>query len=212
MFYQKKICKNIIILIKIFIWKNYLVEKNIPNIIFYANLKTILKDKYKYEEETDCYLDITSSQLPVVSKFIKFWDTSIIEYDSELEMDELLILFRQWLNNSKICVNINESLLIDLIHHFYPDITILDNKFIQNVKCGLWDKKNDVINSLELFKLKCNEQEEISSKSLNDACEYYTSTKNLINVSKIYFEKVAIEVINIHIDEDGLIKSSWWKV
>ena len=52
----------------------------------------------------------------------------------------------------------------------------------------------------------------MSSKSLNDAYEYYTSTKNLINVSKIYFEKVAIEVINIHIDEDGLIKSSWWKV
>ena len=196
----------------IFLWKNYLVEKNIPNILFYANLKTILKDKYKYEEETDCYLDITSSQLPVVSKFIKFWDTSIIEYDSELEMDELLILFRQWLNNSKICVNINESLIIDLIHHFYPDITILDNKFIQHVKCGLWDKKNDVINALELFKLKCNEQEEMSSKSLNDAYEYYTSTKNLINVSKIYFEKVAIEVINIHIDKDGLIKSSWWKV
>jgi hypothetical protein len=196
----------------IFLWKNYLVEKNIPNILFYANLKTILKDKYKYEEETDSYLDITSSQLPVVSKFIKFWDTSIIEYDSELEMDELLILFRQWLNNSKSCVNMNESLLIDLIHHFYPDITILDNKFIRNVKCGLWDKKNDVINALELFKLKCNEQEEMLSKSLNDAYEYYTSTTNLINVSKIYFEKVAIEVINVHIDEDGLIKSSWWKL
>jgi hypothetical protein len=106
----------------------------------------------------------------------------------------------------------NESLLIDLIHHFYPDITILDNKFIRNVKCGLWDKKNDVINALELFKLTCNEQEEMLSKSLNDAYEYYTSTKNFIYVSKIYFEQVALEVINVHIDEDGLIKSSWWKL
>jgi len=196
----------------IFLWKNYLVEQNIPNILFHANLKTILKDKYKYEEESDSYLDITSSQLPLVSKFIKFWDTSIIEFDSELEIDEVVSLFRHWLNNSKSCVNMNETLLIDLIHHFYPDISIMDNKFIQNVKCKLWDKRNDVINSLELFKLKCNEQEETLTKSLNEAYEYYTSAKNLLNVSKMYFEKVAAEVINGHIDGDGLIQSSWWKV
>ena len=196
----------------IFLWKNYLVEQNIPNILFHANLKTILKDKYKYDEESDSYLDITSSHLPLVSKFIKFWDTSIIEYDSELEIDEVVSLFRHWLNNSKSCVNMNETLLIDLIHHFYPDISIIDNKFIQNVKCKLWDKRNDVINSLELFKLKCNEQEETLTKSLNEAYEYYTSAKNLLNVSKMYFEKVAAEVISGHIDGDGLIQSSWWKV
>jgi hypothetical protein len=196
----------------IFLWKNYLVEQNIPNILFHANLKTILKDKYKYDEESDSYLDITSSHLPTVSKFIKFWDTSIVEYDSELEMDELLALFRQWLNNSKSCVNMNEALLIDLIHHFYPDISIIDNKFIQNVKCRLWDKRNDVINALELFKLKCNEQEETLCKSLNEAYEYYTSAKNLLNVSKIYFEKISTEVIQEHIDGDGFIKASWWKV
>ena len=106
----------------------------------------------------------------------------------------------------------NETLLIDLIHHFYPDISIIDNKFIENVKCKLWDKKNDVINSLELFKLKCNEQEETFSTSLNEAYEYYTSAKNLLNVSKMYFEKVSAEIINGHIDGDGLIQSSWWKV
>jgi hypothetical protein len=196
----------------IFLWKTFLVEQNIPNILFHANLKTILKDKYKYDEESDSYLDITSSHLPVVSKFIKFWDTSIIEYDSELEIDEVLALFRQWLNNTKSCVHMNESLLIDLIHHFYPDISMIDNKFIQNVKCKLWDKKNDVINALELFKLKCNEQEQTLSTSLNEAYEYYTSAKNLLNVSKMYFEKVATEVINGHIDTDGLIQSTWWKV
>ena len=196
----------------IFLWKNYLAEQSIPNILFHASLKNVLKEKYKYEEETDSYLDITSSQLPVVSKFIKFWDTTVVEYDSELEIDELLALFRQWLNNGKICLNMNETLLIDLIHHFYPDISILDNKFIQNVKNTTWDKRNDVTNSLELFKLKCSEQEYMLTTSLNDAYEYYTSAKNMINVSKMYFEKIAIELVSVHIDEDGLIKSSWWKI
>jgi hypothetical protein len=198
----------------VFLWKNYLGEQNIPNILFYTNFKNMLKDKYTYDEETDSYLDITSTQLPMVAKFIKFWDTTIIEYDSELEVDELLILFKQSVNNGKSCLNMNETLLVDLIHHFYPDIIIIENKFIQNVRSNLWDKRNEVINSLELFKLKCSEQEELLTKSLNDAYEYYTSSNsiNAINVSKHYFEKIALELINIHIDEDGLIKASWWKI
>ena len=100
---------------------------------------------------------------------------------------------------------------MDLIHHFYPDVIIVDNKFIQQVKCSLWDKRSDVINSIESFKLKCSEQEDERTKSLNDAYEYYLSLKNTINASKRYFERVTLELINIHIDEDGLIKSTWWK-
>ena len=122
----------------------------------------------------------------------------------------------------------NETLVVDLIRHFYPDIIIVNNKFIQNIKSSVWDKRNEVINSLELFKLKCSEQEELMTKSLNDAYEYYTSPNTLdasqtlnasqaLNVSqtllasKNYFEKIALELINVHIDADGLIKASWWK-
>lgn len=209
----------------IFLWKNYLEEQNIPNIIFYTALKNILKTKCKYDEDTDCYLDITSTKLPIVSKFIKFWDTTItdsvsymnvsymnVSYSnvSYLEVDELLVLFKQFNSSGKTNINMNENLLVDLIHHFYPDIIIIDNKYIQNINCSLWDKRSDVVNSLEVFKMKCSEQEE-HTKSLNDAYEYYTSCKHLINVSKNYFERIAIELINSHIDEDGLIKSSWWK-
>ena len=205
----------------VFLWKNYLNEQNIPNIIFYSTLKNILKEKYKYDEVLDNYLDITSAYLPLVAKFIKFWDTTITlsenesEWGAELEVDELLILFKQFnngKNNLLLNLNLTETLLLDLIHHFYPDISILDNKFIQHVKCSLWEKRNEVLNSLELFKLKCSEQEELLTKSLNDAYEYYTSAKNSLNVSKRYFERIAVELINQHIDADGLIKASWWSV
>lgn len=203
----------------IFLWKNYLNEQNIPNIIFYSTLKNILKEKYKYDEVSENYLDITSAYLPLVAKFIKFWDTTIAvcesEWGTELELDELLILFKQFnsgKNNLLLNLNLTETLLLDLIHHFYPDVNILDNKFIQHVKCSLWDKRNEVLNSLELFKLKCSEQEELLTKSLNDAYEYYTSAKNSLNVSKRYFERIAVELINQHIDADGLIKASWWSV
>lgn len=199
----------------IFLWKKYLDMKNIPNIIFYTAFKKILKEKYLYDEETDSFLDITSTQLPIVSKFIKFWEATITEddetEDNELEIDEILTLFKQWSNNGKTSINMNETLLIDLIQHFYPDINVIDNKFVKYIKSSSWDKRSEVITYLELFKMNCSVVEEGSTKSLNEAYEYYTLSKNTLNVSKNYFERVSIELINLHIDKDGLIKSSWWK-
>ena len=197
----------------IFLWKNYLNEQNIPSIIFYSTLKNILKDKYKYEEESDSYLDITSAYLPLVAKFIKFWDQTMLtegEGENELEVDEVVVLFKQFNTGKHLNMHLSESLLLDLIHHFYPDTTIMENKFIQQVKCTLWDKRTDVLNSLELFKLKCSEQEEVLPKSLKDAYEYYTASKNALIMSKRYFERVASELINQHMDADGLILASWW--
>jgi hypothetical protein len=63
----------------IFLWKKYIEECNIPNVIFYDNLKNILKTSLKYDDETDCFLDVTSVNLPLISSFIKFWETNIVE-------------------------------------------------------------------------------------------------------------------------------------
>jgi hypothetical protein len=35
--------------------------------------------------------------------------------------------------------------------------------------------------------------------------------KNKYVASKRYFEKVAVEIISNHIDNDGLISPTWWK-
>ena len=86
----------------------------------------------------------------------------------------------------------------------------MENKFIQHMKCTLWDKRTDVLNALELFKLKCSEQEDVLPKSLTDAYESYTTGKNTMNMSKRYFERIAQELLNQHMDVDGLILASWW--
>jgi hypothetical protein len=206
----------------IFLWKKFLEEKSVPNIIFYETLKSLFKEKLLFDEASDSFLDVTSIQLPLVATFLKFWEMTISEDDGDydLEVDELSSLFKKWsstsnnTNNSKTSIIISDGMLIELIRHFYPEIVIEDDKYILHIKCNLWDKRTEIINSLELFKLKCNGFDDNVTKSLYEAYEFYSSDnkdKNKNVSSKRYFEKIALEIINTHIDNDGLISPTWWK-
>jgi hypothetical protein len=118
----------------IFLWKKFLDDLSIPNIIFYELLKTILKSKLKYDEKNECFVGITSVHLPLVSQFLKFWESTIVECTDENEMDiiEISALFKTWSNK-----NINDALILDLLYHFYPDVVIKNSKYILNMKCSL---------------------------------------------------------------------------
>ena len=203
----------------IFLWKKFLEEKELPNIVFYENLKTLFKKKWAFSEEEDSFLDATSIYLPLVATFNKFWETTIVSEDDEdsgydLEVDELSSLFKKWTRWTSIVIS--DSMLIELIKHFYPDVTLVDDKYILNIKCNLWDKRKEIIDSLELYKnkIKTNESSENVTKSLYEAYEFYSADnreKSKHVASKQYFEKVASEIINTHIDGDGLISPTWWK-
>lgn len=73
-----------------FIWKKYISNMGIPNILFYNTLKNLLKERFEYDETNDTFYDITSKYLPLVSEFINFWDNSIIYdidfYDMPLQL------------------------------------------------------------------------------------------------------------------------------
>jgi hypothetical protein len=164
----------------IFLWKKFLNELAIPNIIFYDALKIILKNKLNYDEASDCFQGITSIHLPVVSQFIKFWEGTMNETveEDELEIDELCSLFKTWSNSNK---NVSEVLILELIQHFYPEIVIENSKYILNVKCSLWNKRLDVINALEAFKS--------ANINTDDVYAFYCSQHKNLMVSKRYFDK-----------------------
>jgi hypothetical protein len=71
-----------------FIWKKFLSNMGMPNIIFYNTIKNILKERFEYDENNDTFYDVTSKYLPVVSEFIKFWDDTIT-YD--IEFNDLIV-------------------------------------------------------------------------------------------------------------------------
>ena len=50
----------------IYLWKCFLREKNIPNIIFSSNLKKILRETLNFKEDEEIFIDYTSPCLPKV--------------------------------------------------------------------------------------------------------------------------------------------------
>jgi hypothetical protein len=201
----------------IYIWKRFLEDKDVPNIIFYDTLMTILKKKLDYDEETESFRNVTSIHLPLVASFLQFWDTTMTEdeLEIELEIDEISSIMKNWAGRSY--VNSSDSLILKLISHFYPDVSIDEDKYILNMKCNIWDKRLEVTNALDLFKISCNDEENLPVQSLYTAYKYYCdSTKNTKNktnyvASKRYFEKIAVEVVGKHMDNDYLISPQWWK-
>jgi hypothetical protein len=209
----------------IFLWKRFLDERTIPNIIFYENLKNILKKKFSYDEASDSFNGVTSIFLPLVSQFMKFWEANIYEsanemanemtnesanemanesanemaneitsaYENTLEINEIGILFKQSTNKAINCV-------LEIIQHFYPDVEIKNNKYILNVKCKLWNKYEEIINSFKNYLVEKNNNEIIIEdiSILHEAYEYYClNNKNKYNIlaSKNYFEKTVLNIM-----------------
>jgi hypothetical protein len=251
-----------------FIWKKFLSNMGMPNIIFYNTIKNILKERFEYDEHNDMFYDVTSKYLPVVSEFIRFWDDTITydiefndlivtdgngygslqvassplcspvdyyllntynpvtptthgettEFTNELEIGEILSLFKYWCktNNSDIPTTIMslstfyENEIIKLLRHFYPNIKILDNKFIPNIQCILWNKKTDIDNSLEQLKTTYKKQNKDVIIDFSDAYYFYAVYVSKLNNGK---SKVNVEINNgeteleFTMDQDDLVET-----
>jgi hypothetical protein len=211
-----------------FIWKQFLSSCNLPNMIYSNTLKTCLKTIYNYVEETDSFIGITSKYLPIESDFIKFWETNIISSsDEELELDEICMLFKYWVKqnlgqteNEIVFLsngNISEENVLKILKHFFPNIEIMEDKYILNVNCVLWNKTKDIIKSFEFIKnelkTEVKNNEHLSLISFEDAYNYYFNFCNSKSykfiISKRYFEKYLYTTIHEHIVYDKFIETCW---
>jgi hypothetical protein len=189
-----------------FIWKQHLNALRLPNIIYSSSLKEILKGLYQHEEETDSFLNITSKYLPIERDFINFWEKNITIHNenindelviNELELDEMCAIFKNWVKTSQEHVlsngNISEEYILKIMKHFFPTVDIIDNKYILNISCLLWDKNADIMLSFDYIKNKIKESNCLPLISFDDVYNYYchfcNENGNKFIVSKGYFEK-----------------------
>jgi hypothetical protein len=186
-----------------YLWKQFVENEKIPNVFFNNQLKQELIEKLEYDVNSDSFLNITSSKIPVVSQFISLFSTNIEEdMDEEIEIDEICSLFN---NASKL--NLSEKEILDLIRHFFPDMIIEDDKYILNSKCKLWDKKKDIIEFLKNYKQIAPHVEIYSEEvPINEMYQIYCSSKNKYIASKRYFEKFIKNYSELYIVEENFIK------
>jgi hypothetical protein len=198
----------------LFIWKKFLGEHNIPNVLFYESLKQHLMNAFWYDTENDCFLNVTSTYLPVVASFIKFWENSVTEdEDEELELHELFSLFKSVSSKNNASV-MTEALLLDLVRHFYPDTLVLEEKIFLNIKCGFMDKKKYILQALEHFKGQVLAHTTPSAiftlDTVYDAYTLFTANTLSNILPKRYFEKVARDFFDLSLDADGIINPDYW--
>jgi len=172
----------------LYLWKIFIEEEKIPNVFFTHVLKKHIMKRVEYttsQEEGDVanddvtpstgdsgeiteihenhdnkeiFLNMTSKHLPIVSKFMLFWNENITcsHNEIELEIDELSTLFLNYGNvyhgNQKNVQTITDQTILGFIRHFLPDICIEEDKYLMNIGCKLWDKKQEIITGIEEFK------------------------------------------------------------
>jgi hypothetical protein len=210
-----------------FIWKQFISSISLPNIIYSNTLKNILKNTFKYNEETDTFINITSKYLPIESDFIKFWEKTITvdetdDFEEEIEVDELCSLFKNWVKQQQQQINehgllsngnISEENVLKILKHFFPEILIIEDKYILNIKCSLWNKIQNITKSFEFIKNELNQITPLALISFDDAYNYYfkfcNSKSYKFIISKRYFEKYLYNKISDQIVYDKFIKTSW---
>lgn len=206
----------------LYLWKHFLSSLSLPTIIFQQSLKEQIIDRLrdKYFEERDSFQRVFSKFLPSIQSFLEFWETSIIIDDTEtdFEVDELAELFRAYPGGH----NISCKTILDMISHYHPEIEIEQDKYIQKIRCNLWDKQLELQLAINIIKddIIFSRTDDIESPttyyiSIYDMYMKYVeifsrgSTKRSV-VSKRYFDKHIYENMNEYITNSKYISLFKW--
>jgi len=217
-----------------YIWKLYLSNNKIPNMVYTNNLKSLLKNRLKYNEDSSdiIFLNVTSKFLPNVSNFLAFWEKHItvvandVEFDEEYELDEIVTMYK--FSNKDKCLNISDKEILKIINHYFsPHVEVIDNKYITNIRCNLWSKYDAINEMLTNYKYKLLNDpgtNNIDTKTTEDLIsfdELYQHYKSFCHaritvdkvfcliVSKQFFEKFLLHFLSDYVKFDKFISYHW---
>ena len=109
--------------------------------------------------------------------------------------------------------NISEENILKILKHFYPNVEIIEDKYVLNIACNLWDKTKHISDSIVYIKeqLKAEQETEIISFDTiyGVYCKYAKSTASKYVVSKRYFEKYLYNKFAEFIVYDKFITINW---
>jgi hypothetical protein len=213
-----------------FIWKQFLEDYHLPNMIFAAVLddhfNAVFNDGAAVEDGVlPMYGNTISTRVPDVAAFMHFIDenitTSVNETDT-IDVDELVSMFRWWGKgegdgNVGIVRHVprifSDTRAIQLLSHFAPHLNIVGNKIIEGIVCSIWCKTDDIDITLDTLKTMFNDKSEVDNISIYSVYQFHCELmrKRRILVSKRYFDTYVNRVMNDYIDDSGtiILVSKW---
>jgi hypothetical protein len=196
-----------------FVWKQFLNNLKIPNVLFSATLKTLLKEKIEFHEETDSFLNITSCFLPIESDFISFWQQNItLDENNEIEIEELGILFKNWLktNEKQVSNIISDEYILKIIKHFFSNVEIEEDKYILNFSSKIWNKKKDINLSFQSLQIIDEIPFVTFEKVYENYCLFCRKNNFKFIASKRYVEKFIAHDASSFVLYDQCIKNDYF--
>ena len=212
-----------------YIWRLYLSNMNIPNMIYSHQLQDILINRItnKNENGNIIFTNVTSKYLPNVSSFLSFWEKHITvtddnNIDDEYEIDEFMTLYKIYDKKSSQLTDANVIKMI--CHYFSPQVEIIDNKYITNIRCNLWCKHDDIRHFLDSHKANLINMNTSTSKEIETLISFddlYHSYKMYFNakgtvdnktypiVSKQFFEKFILTQLSPFVKFEKFVSSEW---
>jgi len=169
-----------------YLWKHFLEAKRLPNVIITSKLKSQLMSRLadNYDGNTDVFIGINSKYLPSVCKFLQFWEETMEQDETEIELEisEIASLFKKWMETRREhSIQMGEKQICDLVGYFYPEVEIDGDKYIYKMKNLLWDKQLDIQMAMEDLKdrLGCDDWRLVTQQvSLYDAYVHYSNYMN----------------------------------
>ena len=210
-----------------YIWKQFLEIKNLPSVMFLNTFKSILIEIMpgNYNAESDTFSGLYCNYLQSIQHFLTFWEESIIydENEFDFEVEELSFVFKKWCKEDTLGLSyINDNQIIDIVSYFFPNIEIEKNKYIQGIRCVLWDKQMDIQIVLDKMRetYKQNYHDKMISHinqniSIYDAYIFYrmfysNSIEPKLLVSKSYFEKYIFDNLTQYLIDFKFISAEWY--
>ena len=198
--------------------------------VYLTQLQLLLSSKIEHTNENGnvIFINVTSKYLPSVSSFISFWDkyitiTNDTNNDDEYEIDELMTLYK---TSDQKNTQLSDVNMIKMIcHYFTPQVEVIDNKYITNIKCNLWSKHDDINDFLQSYKFNITNSsstnlhnsnvEIISFNDLYQSYKMYFKAKGNVEqkiyliVSKHFFEKYITNKLANYIKFETFVSSEW---
>ena len=208
-----------------YLWKDFLQNHRLPPNLYHTVYKKILTETnfpQQYNADKDIFTLLGSSHIPLIQKFLKFWNETTIEDShsyAELEIDEIATLFKRWIKMKNQKYVIKESKILDILSYFMPELEIVDNKYVLQVRNILWDKDIDIETALGALKENTDTTNRgFPNITLYDAYLYYCTFhhpngedgKKPMLTSKSYFEKYVRHQYGSYLSQNNTFLEDWF--